>query len=93
MSSSALRFLSARLRQHRPTHGTRWRRLSAGRQALLPLAHLRNGQPYAQPTAGFDVGTTTVYRFGGWELTEPGGKQFLTDFFTELLARHKKPVV
>ncbi len=61
VSSSALRFLAARLREHRRALGTRWRRLSAGRQALLALAHLRNGQPYAQLAAGF--GTTTVYRY------------------------------
>ncbi|MGW0827497.1 IS5 family transposase [Streptomyces sp. NPDC002845] len=63
VSSSALRFLAARLRERRRTLGTRWRRLSAGRQALLTLAHLRNGQPYAQLAAGFGVGTTTVYRY------------------------------
>jgi hypothetical protein len=33
------------------------------RQALLTLAHLRNGQPYAQPAAGFGIGTTTAYRY------------------------------
>lgn len=32
-----------------------------------------------------------IYRFGGWELTEPGGEQLLADFFTELLRRHEKP--
>ncbi|GAB2824857.1 hypothetical protein GCM10027073_63340 [Streptomyces chlorus] len=63
MSSSALRFLSAKLRQHRRELGTRWRRLSLGRQALLTLAHLRNGYPYAQLAAGFDIGTTTAYRY------------------------------
>ncbi|MEV7864297.1 IS5 family transposase [Streptomyces hirsutus] len=63
VSSSALRFLAQRLRQHRRVLGTRWRRLSAGRQALLPLPHLRNGQPYAQLAAGFGIGTTTVYRY------------------------------
>jgi len=63
VSSSALRFLAARLRKHRQTLGTRWRRLSAGRQALLALAHLRNGQPYAQLAAGFGIGTTTAYRY------------------------------
>ncbi|BFO18364.1 hypothetical protein SHKM778_47520 [Streptomyces sp. KM77-8] len=30
-----------------------------------------------------------IYRFGGWELTSPGGEQVLTDFFIELLARHR----
>jgi hypothetical protein len=32
-----------------------------------------------------------IYCFAGWELTSPGGEQGLTDFFTELLARHQKP--
>ncbi|MEW2079594.1 IS5 family transposase [Streptomyces sp. NPDC013433] len=63
VSSSALRFLVARLREHRRRLGTRWRRLSAGRQALLALAHLRNGHPYAQLAAGFGIGTTTAYRY------------------------------
>ena len=65
--SSALGFLSAKLRQRRQEIGTRWRRLSAGRQALLTLAHLRNGHPYAQLAAGFGIGTTTAYRY----ITEP----------------------
>ncbi|MCX4784213.1 IS5 family transposase [Streptomyces sp. NBC_01264] len=63
VSSSVLRFLAARLREHRRALGTRWRRLSAGRQALLTLAHLRNGHPYAQLAAGFGVGTTTAFRY------------------------------
>ncbi|MEV8043541.1 IS5 family transposase [Streptomyces griseoluteus] len=63
VSSSALRFLAARLREHRRALGTRWRRLNAGRQALLTLAHLRNGQPYAQLATGFGIGTTTAYRY------------------------------
>ncbi|GAB3949176.1 IS5 family transposase [Streptomyces sparsus] len=63
VSSSALRFLSTKLRQRRREVGTRWRRLSVGRQALLALAHLRNGQPYAQLAAGFGIGTTTAYRY------------------------------
>ncbi|GGN86815.1 IS5 family transposase [Streptomyces albiflavescens] len=37
--------------------------MSAGRQALLALAHLRNGHPYAQLAAGFGIGTTTAYRY------------------------------
>ncbi|MEU0204313.1 MULTISPECIES: hypothetical protein [unclassified Streptomyces] len=32
-----------------------------------------------------------IYRFGGWELTRPDSPQIISDFFTELLARHKKP--
>jgi hypothetical protein len=63
VSGSALRFLSAKLRRHRRELGTRWRRLSPGRQALLTLAHLRNGHPYAQLAAGFGIGTTTAYPY------------------------------
>lgn len=63
VSSSALRFLTQQLRRHRRTTGSRWRRLSAGRQALLTLAHLRVGHTYAQLAAGFGVGTTTASRY------------------------------
>ncbi|MFG3552660.1 transposase family protein [Streptomyces sp. NPDC047725] len=63
VSSSALRFLTQQLRRHRRAIGSRWRRLSAGRQALLTLAHLRIGHTYAQLAAGFGVGTTTAYRY------------------------------
>uniref|UniRef100_UPI0024A9BF38 transposase family protein n=1 Tax=Streptomyces sp. CC208A TaxID=3044573 RepID=UPI0024A9BF38 len=63
VSSSALRFLAQQLRRHRRAIGSRWRRLSAGRQALLTLAHLRMGHTYSQLAAGFDIGTTTAYRY------------------------------
>jgi hypothetical protein len=62
VSSSTLRFLSARLRARRRARGTRWRRLTAGRQALLALAHLRCGHSYAQLAAGFDIGVGDCYR-------------------------------
>ncbi|WP_327289670.1 transposase family protein [Streptomyces sp. NBC_01198] len=63
LSSSHLRFLTTRLCERRRAIGSRWRRLSAGRQALLTLAHLRVGHTYAQLAAGFGVGTTTAYRY------------------------------
>jgi hypothetical protein len=63
VSGSALRLLSTEFRQCRWELGTRWRRLSAGRQALLTLVHLRNGHPYVQLAAGFGIGTTTAYRY------------------------------
>ncbi len=63
LSSSHLRFLAARLRERRRAIDSRWRRLNAGRQALLALAHLRHGHPYAQLAAGFGIGTTTAYRY------------------------------
>jgi hypothetical protein len=63
VSSRSLRLLAARLRAHRRRIGSRWRRLSAGRQALLALAHLRNGTTYAQLAAGFRIGTSTACRY------------------------------
>lgn len=63
VSTSTLRYLSACLRTRRRERGTRWRRVSVSRQALLVLAHLRYGHTYAQLAAGFGVGTTTAYRY------------------------------
>lgn len=63
VSSRSLSFLAARLREHRRQIKSRWRRLPVGRQALMVLAHLRNGTTYAQLAAGFEVGTSTVYRY------------------------------
>ncbi|MBQ1124294.1 IS5 family transposase [Streptomyces sp. B15] len=63
VSSRSLRFLAARLREHRRQIGSRRRRLSAGRQALPALAHLRNGTTYAQLAAGFRIGTSTACRY------------------------------
>ncbi|RKN10253.1 transposase family protein [Streptomyces radicis] len=59
LSSSHLRYLAARRR----AIGSRWRRLSPGRQVLLVLAHLRCGHTYAQLAVGFGVGIATVYRY------------------------------
>ncbi|MFE7757224.1 transposase family protein [Streptomyces sp. NPDC057429] len=63
LSSRTLRYLSAQLHARRREVGTRWRRLPAGRQALLTLAHLRCGDTYAQLAAGFCIGIATVYRY------------------------------
>ncbi|MET9914531.1 transposase family protein [Streptomyces sp. NPDC006476] len=63
LSSSSLRYLARHLSVHRKRIGSRWRRLTAGRQALLTLAHLRCGDTYAQLAAGFGVGIATVYRY------------------------------
>ena len=63
LSSRTLRFLAGQLTARRREIGTRWRRLSAARQALLALAHLRCGDTYAQLAAGFGIGIATVYRY------------------------------
>lgn len=44
VSSHALTTLADVLRQRRGRAGTRWRRLTVGRQALLVMAHLRQGR-------------------------------------------------
>ncbi|WP_024874090.1 IS5/IS1182 family transposase [Saccharomonospora piscinae] len=63
LSSQTLHFLTTRLRRHRVVIGSRWRKLPPQRQALLVLAHLRNGDTYARLGAGFGVGVDTVYRY------------------------------
>lgn len=47
---------------HRDTRG-RWWRLDAGRQALLALAHLRNGDTITRLAYGFAVSVTTAWRY------------------------------
>ncbi len=49
-------------RQRRASAG-RWWRITAGQQALLVLAHLRNGDTYARLAAGFGVATSTAWRY------------------------------
>src|SRR5918993_389540 len=56
LSSHTLRYATGLLREHRRVIGSRWRKLSAGRQALLVLAHLRCGDTSARLAAGFRVG-------------------------------------
>jgi hypothetical protein len=63
VSSRALNLLAESLRRHRNEIGSRWRKLSAGRQALLTLAHLRKSETYSDLACGFGVGTSTVYRY------------------------------
>ncbi len=62
LSSRTLRHLSGLLAGHRRRIGSRWRRLTWGRQALLVLAHLRCGDTYARLAAGFRIGIATAYR-------------------------------
>jgi len=63
LSTRTLVYLSDLLRNRRNQLGSRWRRLDAGRQALLVLAHLRNGDSYTHLAAGFGIGVATVYRY------------------------------
>jgi hypothetical protein len=52
------------IRAERVRRRSRWRRLDPGRQALLVLAHLRNGDTHARLAAGFDISHSTSWRYG-----------------------------
>ena len=63
LSTRTLQFTAGLLRRHRRLIGSRWRKLSPHRQALLVLAHLRCGDTYTRLAAGFGVGVATVHRY------------------------------
>lgn len=63
LSTSALRLVVRELAARRRRIGTRWRRLTCARQALLALAHMRCGHTFAQLAAGFGVGLATAHRY------------------------------
>lgn len=63
LSTSALRLLQRELADRRRRIGTRWRRLTCGRQALMSLAHLRCGHTFVQLAAGFGVGLAAAHRY------------------------------
>ncbi|MGA5703104.1 transposase family protein [Peterkaempfera bronchialis] len=63
LSTSALRLLGRELATRRRRIGTRWRRLTCGRQALMSLAHLRCGHTFTQLAAGFGVGLATAHHY------------------------------
>jgi hypothetical protein len=49
--------------RHRAATGSPWRKLNAGRQALLVLACPRKGETFTAAAAGFEAGTTTAWRY------------------------------
>src|SRR5256714_12717884 len=62
LSTRTLVYLSDLIRARRREVGSRWRRLDPGRQALLVLAHLRNGDTYGRLAGGVWIGVATPYR-------------------------------
>ncbi len=60
LPESTLDFL---LLQANRDHRRTWRKLPAREQALLVLAHLRNGDTYERLAAGFGVGVATAFRY------------------------------
>lgn len=63
LSTRSLTRLTTLINAHRRELGGRWRALPAHEQALMSLAHLRNGDTLARLAAGFGVGLTTVWRY------------------------------
>jgi hypothetical protein len=63
LSCTTLAYLAGVARRHRKKIGSCWRKLNCGRQALLVLAHLRNGETFAALAAGFGIGTATAWRY------------------------------
>jgi hypothetical protein len=63
LSRSTLEYLTGVLRRHRKRIGSKNRALTPGRQALMTLAYLKNAETFAQLGAGFQVGTTTAWRY------------------------------
>ena len=63
LSAQTPSYVAGVIRRHRSKIGSCWRRLNAGRQALLVLVHLRKGETFAELAAGFDVGTATAWRY------------------------------
>lgn len=63
LSTRTLNWLAERIRAHRAAVRSRWRRLDAAGQALLVLAHVRNGDTYTRLAAGFGIGTSTAWRY------------------------------
>lgn len=63
LSTHTLTQLSTLIRRRRRDSTGRWWRLTAGRQALLVLAYLRNGDTYARLAVGFGVAISTAWRY------------------------------
>jgi Helix-turn-helix of DDE superfamily endonuclease/DDE superfamily endonuclease len=74
LSAQTLSYVAGVIRRHRRQIGSCWRKLNAGRQALLVLAHLRNGETFAGLAAGFGVGTATAWRYARETLTLLAGR-------------------
>lgn len=63
LSHQTLTFVSSIIRTHRKQLGLMWRKLNPGQQAMAVLVYLRKGEPFAEVGAGFDISTTTCWRY------------------------------
>ena len=63
LSRQTLTYVAGIIRRHRAGIGSARRKLTPGGQALLVLAYLRKGDPFAEIAAGFKVSTATAWRY------------------------------
>jgi hypothetical protein len=63
LSPSARTFVAGLIRERRQATGSRWRRLTPGRQALLSLVQLRRNETFAGLAVAFGVGIATAHRY------------------------------
>ncbi|WP_344458548.1 transposase family protein, partial [Actinocorallia aurantiaca] len=63
LSRSTLDYVTRLVRRHRTKLRSKGRALPPGQQALMTVAYLKNGETFAQLAAGFNVGTTTAWRY------------------------------
>lgn len=63
LSRQTLQYVTGVVGRHRKQIRSKGRALSAGMQALMTLAYLKNGETFAQLGVGFGVGTTTAWRY------------------------------
>ena len=63
LSRSTLEYVTGLVRRHRKNLGSKGRALPPGAQALMTLAYLKKGETFVQLAAGYQVGTTTTWRY------------------------------
>lgn len=63
LSRQTLQYVTGVVGRHRKQTRSKGRALSAGMQALMTLAYLKNGETFAQLGVGFGVGTATAWRY------------------------------
>jgi hypothetical protein len=63
LSRQTLDYTAGIIRRYRRAIGSCWCKLNSARQALLVLAYLRKGETFAEPAAGFGIGTVTAWRY------------------------------
>lgn len=63
LSASTRDLIACAIRERRKAIGSRWRKATPGRQAMLVLVDLRKGSTYPELAAAFGLGVATVYRY------------------------------